>query len=127
MRQSFDARLKFGFTVHYVSAHMFLHFIDRIQCDYPEYVQNQINFEEIDWQQMIANSYELGNFTYKNQRCCSWSKKQPQISDAKTVGGKRLLQIMIDSENKTNFYLRDLMELMLENNLIETNVFDFQG
>jgi hypothetical protein len=69
---------------------MFLHFIDRIQSDYPAYIKNNINYDEIDYEKMIDNSFELGNFEYeKKSKCCQ--KRKPKMMDAMTVGGKRLL------------------------------------
>ena len=56
---------------------MFLHFIDRIQSDYPEYVENYIDFSEINWEQLIYNSFEIGNFEYKNSSFCSLKEGTP--------------------------------------------------
>ena len=56
---------------------MFLHFIDRIQSDYPEYVENYIDLSEINWEQLIYNSFELGNFEYKNSSFCSLKEGTP--------------------------------------------------
>lgn len=36
------------------------------------------------------------------------------MMDAKTIGGKRLLQICIDNEHGDFFALKELMQLMLE-------------
>ena len=62
-RTNFDPNLKFGFSVYHVSANMFLHFIDRIQSDYKDYLADHVNFKEIDWKELIYNSFELGHFT----------------------------------------------------------------
>jgi hypothetical protein len=84
---------------------MFLHFIDRIQSDYPKYVRNNISYDEIDYKRLIENSFELGNFNYEKQSLC-WSKGKTKMEDAKTIGGKRLLQICIDNENGDFFALK---------------------
>ena len=68
-----DINIEFGFSVYHVSAHMFLHFIDRIQSDYPDYIKHNIIYEEIDYEKMIENSFELGNFEYKKKSIC-WQK-----------------------------------------------------
>ena len=48
------------------------------------------------------------------------------MMDAKTIGGKRLLQICIDNENTENFKLKDLMEKLLKRKLCDPNVMDFE-
>lgn len=125
VRHLFEAKIKLGFSVFHVSAHMFLHFIDRIQSDHPDFVANNIDFSEISWEQLISNSFELGHFVYEKRRCCSRKKKKPKMMDAMTVGGKRLLQICIDNEHESNFKLQKLMELLLEQRLCDPNVMDF--
>ena len=50
--------------------------------------------------------------------------------DAKTIGGKRLLQICIDNEreyNEDHFGLEELMKMLLEQKLCNPNVMDFNG
>lgn len=70
--------MKFGFSVYHVSAHMFLHFIDRIQSDYPEVVQELFDFSEISWEQLIYNSVEQGHFQYESRSWCSFKSRIPQ-------------------------------------------------
>ena len=113
----FVPKIKLGFSLSNVTAHNFLHFIDQIQVDYPKFITEKIDFEDINWKRLINNSFDQRLFRHaKKPYCCGLFRKKgkPELVDAVTIGGKPLLQVCIDSETKDKWPLEDLMELLLD-------------
>lgn len=86
---TFTPRLRFGFSLNEISLHQFCTFIDKNHERDNQYVQKYIDFNGIDWEELIHNS-----------RLFDLDLKNPRIQS-----GKSILQVCIENEDiETNVW-----------------------